>query len=186
MFHQVAAGKSAELGMSGSSEFWTASAAIRAQEVGARVFDLVDSHPGSDLAGFYRGFTTSFRLKPGVSSWFHVPLNAASLIADRQQSARKITLLWDAEDDLKLSWATVHQGGADRIELTAMNSDITGEVVSRIEMPHGLSITMRQTEFHLPQPLKVRFGLQLCLLAESGERGATFRFYGAGVALFAS
>jgi hypothetical protein len=77
----------------GSTEIWVPSAAVRSQHTGGTVFDLVDDHPGSEFAGFYRGFTTSFKLRAGKDSWFHFPITTPSMIAGVRLAIERLSLL---------------------------------------------------------------------------------------------
>ena len=161
-------------------EFWVASAAIRAQDAGPNTFEEVDGHAGSQIAGFYRGFSTSFRLKPEKNTWFHIPLPTPSLIGGGNLKLVTVSLLWDAEDDAYFDWATIHHGGATRIELTPRAEEIKGEIETEKEYPHGLKVVMRRSDFDLADPLPISMGLQLCLSGQSGGYAGTLRFYGAG------
>ena len=169
-------------------EFWAASAAVRAQDTHAGIFDVVDDHAGSQEAGFNRGFSTSFRLKPGTSTWFHVPIPTPALIAGQKLVLTRLSLLWFTEDDLQLSWATAHIGGARRMELSTRATPIEGVVDTDLEMPHGLKVTTLRKDFPLDQPVPVDMGVQLCLHAEASPdgNGGTFRFYGAGASFSAA
>lgn len=164
------------------AEFWAASAAIRAQDTGSEFFDIVDGQAGSDISGFYRGFTTSFRLKTGRSTWFHVPLPTPSMLGGKQLALTKVSLLWDFEDGACFTWVTIHLGGATRIELTPRATKISGNIDTKLEYPNGMKVTMRRTEFPLAEPLPVTMGVQLCLNGEAPECAGTLRFYGAGAA----
>jgi len=168
------------------SEFWAASASIRAQDTGPGIFDIVDGQAGSDVAGFYRGFTTSFRLKAGKSTWFHVPLPTPTVIWGKRLSLSTVTLLWDCEDGACFTWATIHLGGATRIELTSRATAISGEIDTALEYPNGMKVTTRRTDLPLAEPLPVTMGLQLCLNGEAPEKAGTLRFYGAGATFIES
>lgn len=163
-------------------EFWASSAAVRIQDAGPNFLDVVDQQENSDQSGFYRGFTTSFRLKAGKGTWFHFPLPTPSVIGGASLALSRVTILWDCEDGARLSWATVHHGGANRIELSPRESEISGRIESDFETPHGLKIRMRRQDFAIDAPLPVAMGLQLCLYGEAVKEAGTVRFYGAGAA----
>lgn len=165
------------------SEFWAASAAIRAQDIGPDFFAPIDDHPGSEISGFYRGFTTSFRLKAGRNTWFHCPLPTPTLLNDTEISLSRVSLLWDQEDGAQLSWITLHHGGANRIELTERAKAVTGEVHTEFTTPHGLKIRTLRADFPIASPLRTGMGLQLCIHGEALDTAGTLRFFGAG-ALF--
>lgn len=163
-------------------ELWAASAAVRVQDMGPDFFETVDDHPGSDVAGFYRGFSTSFRLKPGKGTWFHFPLPTPSLIAGLPMALRRVSLLWEAVDAAVLTWATIHVGGVKRIELSPRASVIEGSPDAAFETPHGLKVAAIRTVFDLTEPVAASMGVQLCVFGEAREGAGTLRFYGAGAA----
>jgi len=167
-------------------QFWAASGAVRSQDTGPEFFDIVDDHPGSDVAGFYRGFTTSYRLRAGRGTWFHIPLPTPAMIADAPTLLTGVTLLWDVDDHARITWVTVHIGGATRIELTSRAQTVQGVVETEFETPHGLRIRTLRTDFELEQPVPVTMGVQLCVQAEAGESAGVVRFYGAGASFIES
>ena len=167
-------------------QYWAASAAVRAQDTGPEFFDVVDDHPGSDFAGFYRGFSTSYRLRAGRGTWFHIPLPTPTMIADRATALTGVTLLWDVDDHARIAWVTLHIGGATRIELSPRATSIRGSVETEFDTSHGLKIRMLRTEFGLERPVPVTMSVQLCVQAEAGEAPGVIRFYGAGAAFVES
>lgn len=167
-------------------QFWAASSAVRAQDTGPEYFDIVDEHPGSDVMGFYRGFSTSYRLRAGRGTWFHIPLPTPAMIAGEPVKLSGVTLLWDVEDHARITWVTLHIGAATRIELSPHLNTVNGSVEMEFETPHGLKLRTLRTEFELDQPVPVTMGVQLCVQAEAGEASGVLRFYGAGAAFVES
>ena len=161
-------------------DYWASSAAVRAQDTGPEFFEIVDEHPGSDYAGFHRGFTTSYRLRAGRGTWFHFPLPTPALIASAPTALRRITLLWDADEHARITWVTVHIGGATRVELSPRATEVHGNVDSESETPHGLKIRTLRTEFELEPAVPITMGVQVCIYAEAADQAGVIRYYGAG------
>ena len=164
---------------------WVPAAAVVPQERGPEFLGPVDGTDWSDGIGFYRGFFASFRVRAGKAVWFHWPLPTPVELGGHRVALHSLSLLWETGDGALLDWATVQHGGMDRIEL-----------VPRLTVPPSVPVPFepapefrpycpennRQlSEFVLPAPLPLRFGVQLCVMVSAPEdRDGLVRFYGAG------
>ena len=163
-----------------STEIWMPSAAVRSQHWGSEFFDVVDDHPASELGGFYRGFTTSFKLRAGRDSWFHFPITTPSLIAGQPLALERLSLLWETDGTATIAWVTMHHGGQTRIELSPRNRPIDGELQSGEQDPRWPPMAMRRTDWPIDPVLPVAMGIQLCIFVSAGDAPGIVRFYGAG------
>lgn len=170
----------------GLTEIWLPPAAIQIQEQGPEYFEVVDGKPWSDQTGFHRGFSTSFRIRAGKEVWFHFPFptpvrqNTATEV-----HAESVSLLWETEGGAQISWVVLHHGGIHRQHLTEPGVPISGR-----PQPYEPPAQWRQyypdcapikTDLAVEPPMRMEFGLQLCVLARAEEAPGTIRFYGAGV-----
>ena len=162
------------------SELWLPPAAVVPQEYGPDWFDSVDGMEWSRGRGFYRGFSTSFALRPGKDAWFHFPFPVvAGTIVER------FRLLWETGGDARLGWVICHHGGAERLPLTERLAPVPG-VAEPFAPPEQWrqyypAMDRRLSDFPVPAPFPARFGLQLCVLATGGSDGGIVRFYGAAL-----
>lgn len=163
-----------------STEIWVPSAAVRGQHWGTGIFDVVDDHPASELTGFYRGFTTSFKLRAGKDSWFHFPITTPSMIAGTPLALERMSLLWETEDAASIAWVTLHHGGQTRIELSPRATPIEGELKTVQQDPRWPRMAMRRTDWFIEPVLPVAMGIQLCIWVRTGDAPGIVRFYGAG------
>jgi hypothetical protein len=163
-----------------STEIWVPSAAVRGQHQGSEIFDVVDEHPGSELTGFYRGFSASFRLRAGKDSWFHFPIATPAMIAGAPLALERLSLLWETDEAASIGWVTMHHGGQTRIELSPRNRPIEGELHSVQQDPRWPRMAMRRTDWSIDPPLPVAMGIQLCVWVSAGDAAGIVRFYGAG------
>jgi hypothetical protein len=168
------------IGTSRSTEIWIPSAAVRSQHIGDTVFDVVDDHPGSDFAGFYRGFTTSFKLRAGRDSWFHFPITTPSMIAGTPFALERLSLLWETDGAASIAWVTMHHGGRTRVELSPRNTPIEGELEAFQQDPRWPPMAMRRSDWRIDPVLPVAMGIQLCIFASAANAPGVVRFYGAG------
>ncbi|WP_300117395.1 hypothetical protein [Sphingobium sp.] len=159
-----------------SQEIWLAPASVVVQERGPEWLDIVDDKPWSSASGFHRGFCSSFRLRPDRQIWFHFPFQVpVGYVVDRA------SFLWETDEGASLTWACVHHGGLDRQHLSEPGAAITG-----MSEPFDPPEQWRQfypdharvrTDLAVT-PIAVRFGIQLCILADGP---GVVRFYGAGL-----
>ena len=163
-----------------STEIWVPSAAVRSQYTGSMVFDVVDEHPGSEVAGFYRGFTTSFKLCAGKDSWFHFPITTPSMIAGAPLAIERLSLLWETEDAASIAWVTMHHGGQTRLELSPRDTRIQGELQAIQQDLRWPRMAMRRTDWRIDPILPVTMGVQLCIFVAATDAPGIVRFYGAG------
>jgi hypothetical protein len=168
------------IGTSRSTEIWMPSAAVRSQHTGSTVFDLVDDHPGSEFAGFYRGFTTSFGLRAGRDCWFHFPITTPSIIAGTPLALERLSLLWETEGAASIAWVTMHHGGQTRIELSPRDTPIADELQAMQQDPRWPRMAMRRTDWRIDPLLPVAMGIQLCIFVNAPAAPGIVRFYGAG------
>lgn len=168
------------IGPSRSTEIWIPSAAVRSQHTGDTVFDVVDDHPGSEFAGFYRGFTTSFKLRAGKDSWFHFPVTTPSMIGGTALALERLSLLWETEGGASIGWVTMHHGGQTRIELSPRHTPIQGELQPARQDLHWPAMAMRRTDWRIDPVLPVAMGIQLCIFVSAADAPGIVRFYGAG------
>jgi hypothetical protein len=166
-------------GTSRSTEIWMPSAAVRSQHTGSTIFDVVDDHPGSEVGGYYRGFTTSFSLRAGKDSWFHFPITTPSIVAGAPLALERVSLLWETEGAASITWVTMHHGGQTRIELSPRNSPIEGELQAIQQDPRWPRMAMKRTDWRI-DPLPVVMGIQLCIFVNAPAAQGIVRFYGAG------
>ena len=168
------------IGTSFSTEIWIPSAAVRSQHIGDTVFDVVDDHPGSDFAGFYRGFTTSFKLRAGKDSWFHFPITTPSIIAGTPLALERLSLLWETQGAASITWITMHHGGRTRVELSPRNTPVEGELEEFQQDPRWPAMAMRRSDWRIDPVLPVAMGIQLCIFVSAADAPGIVRFYGAG------
>jgi hypothetical protein len=164
----------------GGAEIWMPSAAVRSQHTGDTVFDLVDDHPGSEFGGFYRGFTTSFKLRAGKDCWFHFPITTPSMIAGVPLALARLSLLWETQDAAVIEWVTMHHGGQTRLELSPRQTPIQGELQASRQDPRWPAMAMRRTDWRIDPVLPVAMGIQLCIFVRAADAPGIVRFYGAG------
>ena len=98
-----------------------------------------------------------------------------------------LSLLWECLDGAQIGWMTLQHGGMERIELTprlASPASVSVPFEPEPEFKPYCPVTSRQlSEIALPQPLPLRFGVQLCVMVSAPEDSdGTVRFYGAGAA----
>jgi hypothetical protein len=165
----------------GSTEIWVPSAAVRSQHRGPHCFEVVDEHPGSEHEGFYRGFSTSFRLRAGADGWFHFPFATPSLIAGAEQALYRLSLLWETDGTARIAWVTMHHGGQTRIELSPRDAAIQGELRAVPGDPRWPAMAMRRSDWPVEPALPVSMGVQLCVWVRTDAQApGSVRFYGAG------
>ena len=165
---------------------WIPSAAVVPQERGPEFLAAVDGADWSEGVGFHRGFFSTFRVRAGKAVWFHFPLPTPVEIGGQPVFLSEVSLLWECLDGAKIGWMCLQHGGMDRIELTPRlvqpdSVPVPHEVPEEWRAYHPIS-ERRLTELALPQPLPLRFGVQLCVMVTADEADATVRFYGAGAA----
>jgi len=173
------------IGTQGSTEIWAPSAAVRSQHTGDTIFDRVDDQPGSELAGFYRGFTTSFKVRAGKDSWFHFPITTPSMIAGVPLALERLSLLWEMEGAASITWVTMHHGGQTRIELSPRNTPIAGQLQAIQQDPRWPVMAMRRSDWCIDPVLPVVMGIQLCIFVCAADAPGIVRFYGAGASFCA-
>lgn len=184
----MAAGQKPVLGLSDMTVVtrnWVPAAAVVPQERGPDFFGTVDDAAWSEGTGFYRGFFTSFRLRAGKSVWFHWPLPTAVEINGQPLALHSTSLLWETLDGASIGWVTLQHGGMDRIELTPRMQPPPSVAVpfepAPEFRPYCPQSNRQLSEFLLPAPLALRFGVQLCVMVcAPPEHEGTVRFYGAG------
>lgn len=164
---------------------WLSSAAVVPQERGDDFLAVVDDNDWSEGLGVYRGFFSTFRIRASRSVWFHWPLPTPVEQNGQRLALASASLLWETLDDARIDWVTMQHGGMDRLELTP-------RLVSppSVAIPFEPAPAFRQwcpetdrrlSEFALPSPLPLRFGLQLCVMVSAdADHDGTVRFYGAG------
>jgi len=168
--------------VSAITELWSPSSSIRCQDTGTSIFEPVDQHPGSDVDGFYRGFSTSFRFRPGKGNWFHFPIPTPSVIDGKSTELKQLSLVWEADENTCISWVTANHGGIERLELSPEGVSIQGKVIDEFITPHNVSIKLVRTDFTLKVPMPVSMGVQLSVYGEAQKCSGTLRFYSAGAA----
>lgn len=167
-----------------ATRIWVPSAAVVPQERGSNVFAAVDGADWSEGVGFYRGFFSAFRIRAGQTAWFHFPLPTPIEQDGQPMALAAVELLWEVLEDARISWATVQHGGMDRIELIPRLTSPAGVPVPFEPEPEfrpWCPVTNRQlSTFPLDPPLRLSFGVQLCIQVSAGEADGTVRLYGAG------
>lgn len=168
-----------------TSRLWVPAAAVVPQERGPDFLGIVNDADWSEGIGFYRGFFTTFSIRAGKSVWFHWPLPTPVEQDGRQLALQSTSLLWEANDGARIDWVTVQHGGMDRIELTTRLQPPPAVPVPFEPEPdfrQWCPVTDRQlSEMPLPDPLPLRFGVQLCVMVSAPQdHDGTMRFYGAG------
>jgi len=166
---------------------WVPASAAVPQERGPEFLGVVDGADWSEGIGFYRGFFSSFRIRPGKAVWFHFALPTPVEQDGKPLFLNSVSLLWDALDGASVGWMTVQHGGMDRIELIprlTMPPCVPVPFEPEPDFAPWCPVTNRQlSEITLPQPLPLRFGVQLCVMATApDDREGTIRFFGAGAA----
>ena len=168
------AAKRADLGV---TDYWLAPAAIVPQEAGPDWLGVVDQAAWTNGRGFYRGFSSSFAIRPNKDVWFHWPFQVS---AGTQLSGFK--LLWETEGAARICWAVAHHGGSERIPLTERLAGLSGDAIpfDPPELWRDRYPPMQRILSDLPldEALTVRFGVQLCIMV-AGNAGGIVRFYGA-------
>ena len=165
---------------------WLPSAAVVPQERGSEYLGAVDGAEWSQGVGFHRGFFSAFRIRAGRDVWFHFPFPTPVERAGRPLSLHAVSLLWETLDGAKLSWLIVQHGGMERLPLSERLVEPSAVAVP-LEPPEQWreyypASARRLIEVVLPTPLRLRFGVQLCVMVSAPEGDATVRFYGAGAA----
>lgn len=173
--------------MTATQRIWIPAAAVVPQERGQEYLGAVDGADWSDGAGFYRGFFSAFRLRPGKSVWFHFPLPTPVEQDGKPQFLHGLSLLWECLEGARIDWMTIQHGGMERIELIPRLSSPASVPVPFEPEPEFrpyCPVTDRQlSEITLPRPMPLCFGVQLCVMVTAPETsGGTVRFYGAGAA----
>ncbi|WP_375195302.1 hypothetical protein [Sphingobium sp.] len=160
-------------------EIWLAPAAVQLQEIGPDWLDIVDEKDWTTGFGFHRGFSSSFRVRPGRQVWFHFPFQLQSGIRVDQAS-----LLWETEEAARISWVCVHHGGMQRQHLCEPNVPLTGTPA-----PFDPPAEWRQfyppsnrlrTDLPVEPAITTCYGMQLCVLVDGP---GIIRFYGAALRL---
>jgi hypothetical protein len=164
---------------------WLPAAAVVPQERGPEFLGTVDGADWSEGLGFYRGFFSAFRIKADKSVWFHWPLPTPVERDGRPLFLHSLSLLWECLDGAQIGWMTAQHGGMDRIELIprlTAPASVPVPFEPEPEFRQWCPMTDRQlSEIALPQPLPLRFGVQLCVMVSAPEvSDGTIRFYGAG------
>lgn len=169
-----------------AERIWVPSAAVVPQQRGAQFIAPVDDADWSEGIGFNRGFFSAFRIRKGQDVWFHFPLPTPVQRGGRQVALASVSLLWETLDDAAITWVVLQHGGMDRLPLT-----------ERLVVPVSVKVPFdppelwqeyypasdrRLSEFTLPEPLPLQFGLQLSIGIGAAEQDGTIRFYGAGAA----
>lgn len=160
-----------------TQEIWLAPAAVLPQENGPDWLDVVDDKPWSAGSGFHRGFSSSFRVRPGRKVWFHFPfaLPASSTV-------HQASLLWETEDEAIISWVCLHHGGMQRQHLCEPDRPLNG-TAEPFDPPelwrHFYPPSNRlRTDLPVSPVMETRFGVQLCVQVDGP---GVVRFYGAGL-----
>lgn len=163
---------------------WLPSAAVVPQERGKEFLGAIDGADWSAGVGFHRGFFSSFRILAGKDVWFHFPFQTPTIRNGMPLALASISLMWEALDDARITWMVLQHGGMERLPLTERLSVPPSEAVPfdppslwRKFYPES---DRRLSEIALAEPLKLRFGVQLCVGVSAPERDGTIRFYGAG------
>ena len=106
---------------------------------------------------------------------------------DGQQLAlASVSLLWEVLDEADLTWVVLQHGGVERIPLTERLSSPPYTNIPFVPPEQWRAyypdMQRRLSEFAMPAPLPLRFGLQLSVGVNAGTSDGTVRFYGAGAA----
>ena len=163
---------------------WLPGAAVVPQERGPDVLLPVDGADWSDQAGYNRGFFSAFRIRPGRDAWFHFPIPTSVHHNGEPLACSGVSFLWEVLDGAAIHWSVLQHGGMERMPLTPPATEPPSVAVP-FDPPEQWreyypASARRLTTFPLPQPLALRFGLQLSIGVRSGTTGGTVRFYGAG------
>ena len=165
---------------------WVPSASVVLQERGADFIAPVDHADWSEGAGFYRGFFTAFRIRQGKDVWFHFPIPTPVERDGQQLALASVSLLWEVLDEADLTWVVLQHGGVERIPLTERLSSPPYTNIPFVPPEQWRAyypdMQRRLSEFAMPAPLPLRFGLQLSVGVNAGTSDGTVRFYGAGAA----
>jgi hypothetical protein len=150
---------------------WLPAAAVIPQERGPGYLGVVDGADWSEGIGFYRGFFSSFRIKAGKAVWFHWPFPTPVEQNGQALYLHSLSLLWECLDGAQIGWMTVQHGGMERIELTprlTAPASVPVPFEPEPEFKPYCPVTDRQlSEISLPQPLPLRFGVQLCVMVSA-------------------
>jgi len=168
---------------------WVPSAAVQLQERGSDYIGAVDDAPWSEGVGFHRGFFSTFRVRAGRDVWFHFPIPTPVERDGRALGLASVSLLWEVLDDAAISWVVLQHGGMERIPITERLAAPASEPAP-FEPPERWreyypASARRVSEIPFTPPLRLRFGVQLCVAVTAGATDGTVRFYGAGAAVCA-
>jgi hypothetical protein len=164
---------------------WLPSAAVVPQERGTEYLGPVDGADWSDGIGFHRGFFSAFVIRAGKSVWFHFPMPTPVEQGGKPLFLESVSLLWEAAEGVKFGWVIVQHGGMDRIPLTERLVEPASTAVP-FDPPEQWreyypATDRRLTTLRLNEPLRLQFGVQICVLINADEQSdGLIRFYGAG------
>ena len=163
---------------------WIPSCAVVPQERGAEFIGVIDDADWSLGQGFHRGFCSSFHIRAGKAVWFHFPITTPAVVNGAPMALHELMLLWQVTDGAQLYWVTAQHGGMERMELTEAGAPIATRP-EPFDVPEEMRERMaaferRSSVFAFPEPLKLRFGVQLCVLIRCERAAGNVRFYGAG------
>lgn len=165
---------------------WLPSAAVQVQERGPDYLAAVDGADWSEGHGFHRGFFSTFRICAGRDVWFHFPFPTPTERDGKPLALRSVSLLWETLDDAAIGWIVLQHGGMERLPITERLVPPTSEPVPytppELWRDRYPASDRRLTEIVLPDPIALRFGVQMCVMVQAPARDGTVRFYGAGAA----
>ena len=99
-------------------------------------------------------------------------------------SLHSVSLLWETLDAARIGWLVLQHGGMERLPLTERLAQPPSSAAPfdppELWRQYYPLAERRLTEITLPEPLPLRFGIQLCVMVSAPEQDGTVRFFGAG------
>ena len=165
---------------------WVPAASVVPQERGPDFLGPIDGAEWSEGRGYHRGFYSAFKVRAGKEVWFHFPMPT---VVEQGQPLHlhSVSLLWEVADGATIGWVVVQHGGMERVPISercqeppSTQANFNPPELWRERYPTS---ARRLSVLPLRPPLKLEFGVQICVLVAAGEIDGVVRFYGAGIDL---
>jgi hypothetical protein len=135
---------------------WVHGNAVRAQLIGGSGLtspgpnEQVEGVPWTDLAGFPRGWGTTYRCRNNNSNWFHFSIPTPAVLNDHRYSVKRVFVFYNAEGSARLTQIDAWDGAKciQSFPVAGSGGDFTHIIVDNVnawfldsKMQWGLGIS---------------------------------------------